>query len=388
MKKDDLLGVLVVMALVVAALAVRSPQARGESSASPVLSGEAQIYALNWDGAIDGEGQLLPGALAPRNAWQPVLWGYPEAQAELAVNENGVLIWTGDALENWQFTGDEWALTAIEVITGSVPLTATTAITGETAAPDYELFLNGETAVALGRNAPDACLIDSQFYACDAGEKLSGAVQVLETADGRWLYAQAGTVYDVGWTQTQALADAPLSIWTDIAVEGSGPYTLTVSAPEGVMLAVQGQGSTLYPLGTDRSLNVRYEGSAPSRVTLYRQEKTLPIVDVVSEDGQMRVVWGQAEGIFVPAGAALDGAAVNLEIDGAMKAARACAQWSNANALTLTYYDANSGQPLGQAVLSVDRPCNIVMGKVNRPFSVKISGEDVWVFHLETQVSY
>ncbi len=431
-------------------------------------------YQLDWDSATDSDGRLLPNAVAPEDEWRPLAWGYPEALAELALSENSVLLWTGEALEVWIIDEtDTWLLLASKPIPlpggngGSAPAPAEEENSSEESpaegedseeqpaedpAPEeqppadgepateqpsteepptedepateqpsteepptedeppteeqpteeqpaepppaepinYSLFLSGNRAVAAGEGAADFCFDQDQFIACDATTETAAPTDVLIAGDGRWLYAREGTIFDIGWVQAQAVAAEPLSIWADLVVDAAGRYDVAVSTAEGAVLAQNGEEPTLYPLGISEPISVFYEGVAPAHIYLYRQVQRLSLAstDGVTEDEQVQVIWESPEGLFVPAGHSLATEPVNLETNGAMKATRACASWINSEAITLIFTAADSGESLGSASLSTERSCNIIRGKINRPFVANIVGEDTWIFSVETHVSY
>lgn len=346
-----------------------------------------QAYELTWNVVTDPDGRLLPNAVAPVSAWRPVAQGYPQAVKALALGESQVLLWTGAALEVWQAgEGDaagSWKLLATTGITATGELSPTVT---------YTLFLNGRRAVAAGEGAPSYCFADGQLVDCDAKAEMDAPSDVWVADDGRWLYAQDGSIYDVGWVQAQGTASQYLTVWTDLAVEAGGPYTVTVHTVHtatGVAMRQSNDAPALYPLGLREPISVAYEGVAPAHIYLYRQAQRLPLVEAgsrITDDGQMLVAWETPEGIFVPAGYSLATEPIRLEVDGATKVTRICAVWSNAGSLALVLTGMD-GQVLGNANLSAERPCNLVLGKVNRPFAVSVAGEAL-IFRLEAHVAY
>ncbi len=241
---------------------------------------------------------------------------------------------------------------------------------------EFEVVISWNAPVSQAGNLlPTGVAPESDWIPTDEEPPEEVDEPVWMARDGRWLTLGVdGAVYDVGWTVAEGTADSPLTVWTALEVESNGSYTVHVQSVYGeIFVEAVGEGGERYDsLGGSDPLWIAYEGHAPAQVRLFGRRRSMSPEPV--EGGLVRYDTGEA---VIPPGVVYRSSAVTIQPGSGVKAAMVCAVWGGESDLHLVFKDVVSGGELGHADLSPVQPCSPIWGRVNRPFVVEVSADDV-----------
>ena len=221
----------------------------------------------------------------------------------------------------------------------------------------------------------------------DCHEWLNGEVKT--DSSGRWLAEWAGTLYDVGWVQTQGTASAPLAEWQAVEVGAPGDFHLFVYDVYGqLLLDATGSEHALYPVSGSADLAdlvVFYDGPSMAWVVALYAERRIPLAGTSA--GRLLYAPGDGSASYIPAGTLMQADEGPLNPHSGGKATMVCATWQGRADMVVYLLDAG-GSSLGTAVIPPGRRCGLVYGLANKPFTPAISSaSEVWLWDLEIKGS-
>ncbi|MBD3320593.1 MAG: hypothetical protein GF350_05800 [Chitinivibrionales bacterium] len=255
-----------------------------------------------------------------------------------------------------------------------------------------------DTSAADGLLLPNAVAPFERWRsvgACDEDcrEWLGGEVKT--DGDGRWLAEWAGTLYDVGWVQTQGTASVPLAEWQAVEVGAPGDFHLFVYDAHGqLLLDAAGSDNARYPVSGSGDLVVFYDGPPRAWVVALYAERSLPqpyrqrsLPLAGTSGGRLLYAPAGGQAVYIPAETLMHAAEGPLNPNSGGKATTVCATWEGQADLVVYLLDAG-GASLGTAVIPPGRRCGLVYGLVDKPFTPAISSaSEVWLWDVEIKGS-